>query len=82
MGMKTIIRNMRILPKWIRRLAVGNDYSMNNTETNTTIDQYDAKNTSHLMVVPTPYALPIVIPIYANERVVRELVKDHYYILP
>ncbi len=34
------------------------------------------------MIVPTPYSLPIIVPIYANERVVRELIKDHYYVLP
>ena len=82
MGMKSIIRSIRILPMRLRRVVVGNNYSMDDMESNTVANQYSTRNTLHLMIVPTPYALPIIIPIYANEGVVRELVKDRYYVLP
>lgn len=86
MGVKSIIRNIRnirILPMQLRRMTIGNNYSIDNTEINAISNQYGGRNMPpHLMIVPTPYSLPIIVPIYANERVVRELIKDHYYVLP
>ncbi len=82
MGMKSIIRGIRILPIRLRKMAIGNNYSTGDAETNAVANQYNGRSAPHLMIVPTPYALPIIVPIYANERVVKELIKDHYYVLP
>ncbi|WP_054855253.1 hypothetical protein [Vulcanisaeta sp. JCM 16161] len=82
MGVKSIIRNIRILPTQLRKMTIGSNYSIGNTEINAIPNQYNSRNMPHLMIVPTPYSLPIIVPIYANEKVVKELIKDHYYVLP
>ncbi|ADY00833.1 MAG: hypothetical protein ACP5GZ_03955 [Vulcanisaeta sp.] len=78
MNIKSIIRSIRAFPIQLRKDTITSSYS-ENIEINAA--QY-GRNTEHLMIIPTPYALPIIMPIYVNERVARELIKDRYYILP
>ena len=79
MGIKSIIRNIRLLPIQLRKAVISNDELTGNTDFNAIQRN---QNTTHLMIIPTPYALPIIVPIYANERVIRELIRDRYYVLP
>ncbi|WP_243678540.1 hypothetical protein [Vulcanisaeta distributa] len=47
MGVKSIIRNIRnirILPMQLRRMTIGNNYSIDNTEINAISNQYGGRN--------------------------------------
>ncbi|MGC8542840.1 MAG: hypothetical protein ACP5NQ_02765 [Vulcanisaeta sp.] len=48
---------------------------------------YDAdylSNTVSMIIIPTPYALPIIIPMYSrlSNNDMRKLLQSHYYVLP
>ena len=79
MVIKSIIRGMRILQRQSRKVLITDGGSREDHELSVGMPN---QSTAHLMIIPTPHGLPLIIPIYANEVTVRELIRDHYYVLP
>ncbi|WP_054857410.1 hypothetical protein [Vulcanisaeta sp. JCM 16159] len=77
---KSIIRILRIkvLPTQLSKSSINSNDPVNSGSKNNHYGQV----TGHLVIIPTPYTLPIVVPIYADEKTIRESTKDYYYVVP
>ncbi|WP_054853294.1 hypothetical protein [Vulcanisaeta distributa] len=66
---KSITRflRIRVLPTQLSKLSINNNDPVNSGSKNGHYDQV----TGRLVIIPTPYTLPIVVPIYADEKTTR-----------
>ncbi|WP_054843728.1 hypothetical protein [Vulcanisaeta souniana] len=83
MEIKSIIstvRNLLMASNQAKQVTVRRnpENSSNGNPINVSLNE---KNNSRLLILPTPYTLPIVMPIRTNEKNVMELMKDHYYVI-
>ncbi len=78
MGIKSMIGGIRTLSALLRNAVISGNGVMESTITNAT---RSGQGNAHIIFIPTPYGPPLTVTIYASEEVIKELIKDRYYVL-
>ena len=90
MEIKSVIENITKMLTWAKSLMRKDQESkvintINGADNNVNIYYTDnLSNTVSMIIIPTPYALPIIMPMHGrlSNSDMRKLLQSHYYVLP